>query len=132
MYATKIQIFRKFTTMKTYKDWLLVGLVLYGLLFTFLSVNSNEYAEAKEIELKRTEQRLKRKDSRIRELLDSIAKQDLAALQAIQAEKIRADRTEEKLTIANEKLKSIRFVRFGSDSARNSAISELYPSFKRP
>lgn len=118
--------------MKTYKDWLLVGLVLYGVLFTFLSVNSNEYAEAREIELKRTEQRLERKDARIRELLDSMAKQDLAALQAIQAEKIRADRTEEKLTIANEKLKSIRFVRFVDDSARVEALSKLYPSIKKP
>lgn len=119
--------------MKTYKDWLLVVLVLYGLLFTFLSVNSNEYAEAREIDLKRAEKRLERKDERIRGLLDSLAQQDLAALKAIQEEKIRADRLEEKLTIANERLTKIRFVGFGSDtSARAGAIRDLYPSYVRP
>ena len=95
---------------------------------TFISVNSNEVAEALRIEKQRDKARLERRDEQIRQLFDSLSKQDLAALQAIQAEKIRADRTEEKLTIANEKLKSVVFRHSRNDRERDSILrATLHP-----
>ena len=95
--------------------------------FTF---NQNEYMAGREVELKREKARLQHKDDSLRLLIKQLGEQDLAALQAIQQEKIRADRTEEQLQKANEKLKSIRFTGFGSDTVgRARAIKELYPSY---
>lgn len=116
--------------MKHWKDFLLVGLVIALVYMAFTAVNKNEYAEAKEVELKRQERELRKRDGQIRELLDSLHKQDLEALKWIQAEKVRADRAEEDLIKANERLKKVRFVAFGTDTAgRAGAIKDLYPSY---
>lgn len=108
--------------------YIALGVIIFILLFW--NVEERSVSEAYKMEVARDKVKLKKKDKQIRELFDSLAKQDLAALQAIQAEKIRADRAQENLIIANEKLKKVVFIRFSSDSARAGAISELYPSFR--
>lgn len=116
--------------MKSYYKWLFAGLIAYCILITWTAVDKNEYAESKEVELKLQQRELRKRDGQIRELLDSLHKQDLAALKWIQAEKIRADRAEQDLIKANERLKKVRFVAFGTDTAgRAGAIKDLYPSY---
>ena len=112
------------------KTLAIIFLTLVVIVMGVFSVDQNEYAKAKELDLQREKEHLKAKDDSIRILIKQLGEQDLAALQAIQQEKIRADRAEEQLQKANEKLKSIRFIGFGSDTVgRARAIKYLYPSY---
>lgn len=113
---------------------ILILILCAGLLVSlFFNVDDRETIQSLKLEKERDKKALDHKDSYIRQLIDSVHKQDLAWLKVTQAEKIRGDRLEEKLTIANERLTKIRFVGFGSDtSARAGAIRDLYPSYVRP
>jgi len=115
------------------KTLAIIFLTLVVIALGVFSLDQNEYGEAKEIDLQRINKRLEQKDDTIRILIKQLVEQDLAALRAIQQEKIRADRAEEQLQKANEKLKSIRFIGFGSDTAgRARTLEQLYPSLKKP
>jgi hypothetical protein len=112
------------------KTLAIIFLTLVVIALGVFSLDQNEYTQAKELDLQRINKRLERKDDTIRILIKQMGEQDLAYLKALQSEKIRADRLEEKLQKSNDKLKSIRFIGFGDDTTgRARAIKDLYPSY---
>lgn len=118
------------STIKDPKTLAIIFLTLVVIALGVFSLDQNEYTQAKELDLQRVNKRLERKDDTIRILIKQMGEQDLAYLKALQSEKIRADRAEDQLQKANEKLKSIRFIGFGSDTVgRARAIKDLYPSY---
>jgi hypothetical protein len=108
--------------MKRLHLYIIAGLILYSVGVTLFSVDRSEYANAKELEAKRKDRDLLNRDGVIRDLQDSLAKQDLAALQVIQSEKMRADRAEAKLSQAINRHENTRIIRTTSDRQRDSLI----------
>jgi hypothetical protein len=104
------------------KHWPTIGLLLIIAALLFWNVEERSVSEAYKIEVARDKAKLKKNDKQIRELFDSLAKQDLAALQAIQAEKLRADRAEEKLKGAIKRHENTRIIRTTSDRQRDSLV----------
>ena len=113
----------------TYIYLTLIGIIL---ILLFWNVENKQASEDYRIELEQQKATLKHWEDSLRAQIKEYQKADLRALQVIQEATIRADRAEAKLNTANEKIKYVRFVRFSSDSVRSGAISELYPSYKRP
>lgn len=115
-----------------FKTLVISGLVMLLIVSGFFHVEQTDIVEAYRMEKERAEKRLQHNDDSLRSVIREFQAADLRALQVIQEATIRADRAENQLTIANEKLKKVRFVRFPNDSVRSGAISELYHSYKRP
>ena len=100
--------------------FVLLAVIIAGALFSRLEYN--ELNRAREIELKRSGEALKKKDREIRLLLDSLHKQDLAAIKALQEATIRADRAEAEHNKIKARYDQIRFKPLSSDRERDSVI----------
>lgn len=118
--------------MKLDLNKLIIGVLLLIIVLggVFGKLNYSERDEAERLDRERADARFKHYQDSVRKVIKVFQEQDLAALKAIQDEKTRADRAEDQLQKANDKLKSIRFVGFGSDTdGRAGAIKDLYPSY---
>jgi predicted RNase H-like nuclease (RuvC/YqgF family) len=102
-----------------FKTWLIIGLAVAFCISSFWNVKQNNDNSRNE---ERDKIRLANKDKQIRQLRDSLWKLDLASLDWIQAEKMRADRLEDKLTLANEQLKNTRIRHTRTDRERDSVL----------
>lgn len=108
---------------------LLILILAVALLVSlFFNFDSSEVLRDLKRDKERDKAILLQKDENIRQLISDFHEQELKALQAIQQEKLRADQTQEKLTIANEKLKSVVFRHSRNDRERDSILrATLHP-----
>lgn len=106
----------------------LIIFILLGIILIMAVWGGTEWSErdrAHEIELKRSGEALKKKDREIRLLLDSLHKQDLAAIKALQEATIRADRAEAAAQKAIRNYEKIRLVRATNDFERDSILARI-------
>lgn len=104
------------------KHWHTFSLIAVVLVMVFVNVDSRETIQAYKLEKERDKKALERKDSNIRDLLDSLHKQDLVWLKHFQEATIRADRAEAENKKIKARYDKIRFVRHDSDRERDSVI----------
>lgn len=110
------------------KDWILIALVGYGLLFTFWNVDDRETIQSLKLEKEREQVALKHRDDSLRSVINRKDEQILKAFRDIREAEILRDMANERAADYKRKYENIKIRTHSTDLERADALKRLYPN----
>ncbi|OQB12811.1 MAG: hypothetical protein BWY15_02105 [Firmicutes bacterium ADurb.Bin193] len=108
--------------MKSYYKWLFAGLIVYAILITWTAVDKNEYAEAKEIELRQEKRRQRKTQDSLQAVINRKDDQILRSMRMAAEKDLIAQEAEKKAKRLINEAKGIKRITTHSDAQRDSLL----------